>query len=418
MAYHKRKRLDKDERRGRKSLLSTSSPEAPSSVPEFYELEPAVVLHVILDENDSMIPQLESSLSSRDYSYIGRIQCRPIYSHEKTPTINLPIAIPLETNITEYPLKHEMVVVVKYLGRYYYTRKLGAYNQLNTNFDYLWDREYTSDRDGTGMGGNVGATSAGNANTTSDSSDRYRLGEYFEENINIHPLRPFEGDLTLQSRFGSSIRFGAYNTGKVNPWEGEHPQILIRNRQNPEFNEEEFLFPVEEDVNDDGSSIHITSGQAQSQFVTEVDMEIRFNTFPSELKNDMIVINSGRLILQSREFEMFGFGKKTIGWVTDGLYTVDSKDHQYFNTPKDHIIWSTYTRVNSDKIYLGEEFNEEEPVVLGESFRRWLEALLDIMAQEIHPTPTGPSGPPVQGPQYQAMKARIPPFLSRRVFTV
>jgi len=244
------------------------------------------------------------------------------------------------------------------------------------------------------------------------------LGEYFEENVDIHPLLPFEGDMLFQSRFGSSIRFGGYNDGEVGPWEGEHPQILIRNRENPEFKSKEFLQPVEEDINKDGSSIHITSGEIKSLFINELDMKIRFNTFPSELKEDQVILNSGRLIFSARQYEIFGFAKKTIGWITDGIYTVDAKKHIYFNTEQDAVVWAVNTRINSDKVYVGEEFNEEEPLILGTQMKNWLTKLCNALIAETHMTATGPSSPPINVAQYQNLLNTIPPLLSKRCFTV
>ncbi len=43
----------------------------------------------------------------------------------------------------------------------------------------------------------------------------------------------------------------------------------------------------------------------------------------------------------------------------------------------------------------------------GESLKTWLTDLLDAILAETHPTPVGPTGPPVNSPQYAAIKARI-----------
>ena len=79
---------------------------------------------------------------------------------------------------------------------------------------------------------------------------------------------------------GSSIRFGGYENnpsvdiGTSNGY-GEsyadnlgNPSILIRNRQKKTKRPEDlFQFNILEDVNEDGSSIHITSGRTVSKFV-------------------------------------------------------------------------------------------------------------------------------------------------------
>lgn len=43
----------------------------------------------------------------------------------------------------------------------------------------------------------------------------------------------------------------------------------------------------------------------------------------------------------------------------------------------------------------------------GESLKQWLTDLLDAILAETHPTPAGPSGTPINSPQYTAIKARI-----------
>lgn len=93
-------------------------------------------------------------------------------------------------------------------------------------------------------------------------------GKTFIEKSNIKNLRPFEGDVLLQGRWGQSVRFGSTisELKKVNPWSNSGPSgdpiTIIKNSQKS-------LTPVEsesptaiEDINRDGSSIYLTSTQA------------------------------------------------------------------------------------------------------------------------------------------------------------
>ena len=106
------------------------------------------------------------------------------------------------------------------------------------------------------------------------------MGKYFKANNKIRPLKHFEGDTIIQSRFGSSIRFGAYennpsiDVGTSNGYGDSYsenlgnPMILIRNRQKITKNKEtKYQYNILEDINEDGSSIQITSGRTISKFV-------------------------------------------------------------------------------------------------------------------------------------------------------
>jgi len=101
----------------------------------FYELEPAVVLDVILDENHPIFKTKTVKLdytsvpdnvegkpvtdNSIDYSWIGRILVRPLVSLYKVDKDDInDWAIPMEnTGIVEYPLVNEVVIVGRYFKK-------------------------------------------------------------------------------------------------------------------------------------------------------------------------------------------------------------------------------------------------------------------------------------------------------------
>lgn len=103
------------------------------------------------------------------------------------------------------------------------------------------------------------------------------LGYTFQENKNVKNLRPFEGDIILQSRFGQSIRFGStvpimkdFNTWSQSGNNGS-PITIISNNQGARKTLTPFD-PTVEDINRDGSAIWMTSTQ-------EVNLQ-DINTFP------------------------------------------------------------------------------------------------------------------------------------------
>ena len=94
------------------------------------------------------------------------------------------------------------------------------------------------------------------------------LGKTFQEKDFIKPLRPFEGDNILEGRLGNSIRLGS-TSKPLNPWsqngENSDPIIIIRNGQYNNINDETFN-PNIEDINNDDSSIYLTSNQNINNF--------------------------------------------------------------------------------------------------------------------------------------------------------
>jgi len=100
-----------------------------------------------------------------------------------------------------------------------------------------------------------------------------KLGEYFQEKINIKPLLPYEGDIIIEGRFGNSIRFGSTNkSNKVstpNKWSniGElgDPITIIRNGQSNQLDNKSWIH-TQEDIMGDASSIYMTSNQQLSNF--------------------------------------------------------------------------------------------------------------------------------------------------------
>jgi hypothetical protein len=132
---------------------------------EFYEFEPAIVLDVVLDENHKIFQnkeltkvdfdRLPSDVEGKkplstdvDYSWIGRALVRTVYTQNKVEKEQLVWAFPLESNISEYPLINEIVIVVKYLDQVFYTRKLNQYNHVHSNegfgFEQLLGEFWTS----------------------------------------------------------------------------------------------------------------------------------------------------------------------------------------------------------------------------------------------------------------------------------
>jgi hypothetical protein len=400
----------------------------------FFELEEAVVLDIILDDKhpaftdeldaNDFPPNIDGSepvAGTNDYGQVGAIKFRFLNSERGKDKEQLGWAYPIEnTGITEWPLMNEMVIVGRYMESYFYSRKLNFKSVVNSNASFITERvsgwvdqntdEYNNGEPYTGPKSTLNFS--GGENYTGV------LGNYFKFNPKIRALKRYEGDTILESRFGSSIRFGAYDDNRNNDSgiEGEYedgggnPKIILRNRQAPIKNPEGFTAKgyIEEDINKDGSSVHITSGKTVSNFQpTTTNAIIRGNKLVSlpKLDGDQIVINSDRLVFSSKANEMFFFSKKKIGMTSDDSISISCFDRMTITALKTATI-------NSPKIYLGDHGKTYEPALLGRSTVAWMYSMCDWMLLNVntqiqvlmalqthlHLTKTGPTLLPILPP--------------------
>jgi hypothetical protein len=382
-------------------------------------------------------------------------------------------AVPLDSTFLSVPVLNEIVYVVKIFDRYYYTSKINTRGNCNSNADFRFEQTYGKKEEnysysGVKLSGPESRFDCFPEKSPSGFSGI--LGNYFWFNNKIRNLRRFEGDVILEGRFGHSIRMGAYDLNRdndaggyenyINKKEssqgGGNPMILIRNRQRPiaqttdqrlhprlnkitsisgSINEKSHLGYMSEDINNDGSSIHITSGKTQSGFITTCYKSLFSKNSPEEqprfspngctefefptLDKDQIVINSDRLVFSSRFGETFHFSKKRYSITTDGEYTVDAHNQ---------IVMSTNSKmvINSPAIYLGQYDETGEPALLGQTTVNWLYDMCNWLIehthwyQHSHPN-AGQASPdksqfPVQLKNLIALRDKLHTLLSRRVF--
>jgi len=460
-----------------------------TTVSEFYEFEPAVVLDIILDENHPLLKNKQLDVSSFpenykdaipspksiDFTWIGRALVRQCFSQQGVAKEKLNWAMPLDvTGVVEYPLINEPVVVVKYFGNLYYTKRLNFRGFVNNSGDYKLEKVY-----GINTGSGVFGPQSLLTNKQFKTSDYIgSLGSYFLTNNKIRRLKKYEGDTSIESRFGQSIRFSSYDSERLN-YQGNYidyrgdktlnpatvgggnPMILIRNRQrklasdkavsvHPKLPPIPFISESEknvgglisEDINHDGSSIYITSGLTTSNWQTTVYKSMFADgkeeqpfyspkqcsqfVFPT-LNGDQIVINSDRLVFSSRFGETFHYSKKKYGVVTDEEYTVDAQDQIIFST-------NNKTVINSPVIYLGQYGETNEPALLGQTSVDWLYDLCNWLLDHVHwynhvhPDNDGGGGGnvgnadknitqlSVQQQQLKIMRDNLNKLMSRRVF--
>ena len=238
------------------------------------------VISVILDQNHAKFQELGEWDSigvifykTRRRDYHGEYQDESSIDEQELDIDD--IAYPLYPNLCNIPLVNEMVPLIEVRGREkqkttYYLPPIKIWNHPhhnalpslatilnvqddnNTLDDGFPTREIIYDK---------------------DNNEQINLGRYFDENLSTRPLLPYEGDVLLEGRFGNSIRFGSTNSSSFivtpNPWSnGEvkvgDPITIIRNGQSVSEEEKGYKHTLE-NINEDNSSIYMTSNQVLNE---------------------------------------------------------------------------------------------------------------------------------------------------------
>jgi hypothetical protein len=224
--------------------------------------------------------------------------------------------------------------------------------------------------------------------------DTLKLGNSFKEKSDIHPLKPFEGDSIYEGRWGNSIRFGS--TNKVNSTEeplniwsignsnSGDPITILRNGQT--INNAPSWEPIVENINTDSSSIYLTTTQ-QINLIPASPLQTAYSTtYPPPasvgiFNKPQIILNSSRLILNSREDSILLLSNKSIG--------LSSRETINLSTFKETVI-------SSPIIALGGTV-EIQPVLKGDNTVELLEILLKEL-QSLTATLSTLTVPTTEGP--------------------
>ena len=249
----------------------------------------AIVTEVKLQDNDS---DLLYSIKIKTNNASGRSET------ERT-------AYPLDTNIKRIPVVGELVYVINERGpdsnafaarsRLYYVTPLSL--QRNTNHNALPKGYTTLKGDGADAGG-YSEAAAGNPNASSTKPFSFEFG--FEEVKDVSALQPFSGDVMIEGRFGQSIRLGytptGANTTQDPSWKGDatSPISILRNTQNTSG----WNTFVIEDVNEDDTSVYLTSKQKISLSQAH---PFSLGVTPANLFGDpQMMVNSDRVLLNAK----------------------------------------------------------------------------------------------------------------------
>ena len=323
----------------------------------------ARVVKTILNNQDEESAKV--FLKYGEWSTIGSILFNSIAQSNKAPNIlTNQIAKPLFPSVSAVPLINEIVYIL-YLpdtniqsnvttGTFYYFQSVNIWNSTHHNAipnPYLGESIPESQRQ------DYQQTETGNVRRVTDGSTEIELGDTFQERLDVRNLLPYEGDYIYQGRWGNTIRFGSTVTDAPipNPWssvgENGDPITIIKNGQHEEDTDP--WEPQVEDINTDLSSIYLTSTQALPIDVSSKSYNSYFNapTATNEFDSEQVVINSGRILFNSKDDNILLSPFDTIN-----LNSINSVN---IDTPK--------TIVQSREIYLGDKY-ATEPVILGDKF--------------------------------------------------
>lgn len=375
--------------------------------------EEAVVLDVITNDTHPSY--------SQDGFNVGTIKCRLLQSQWFDSDDFVSTAVPLEANISQYPLINEVVVIVRVLSKFYYLPKINISNRVTAQPFFGLIEEMSS---GNGKESNANSYEKSTATSKRNTSQDFSLGKQFKENPVVHRLRHQEGDVVVEGRSGHSIRLGTDSQTLA-------PNLLMRVGQDPKarlsVNSQFGL--VDEDINNDLSSVWLVSNQTVPIKLSTVGTDAHFKSVvnpPTNFQGNQIILNSDRIILNSKVDDVFintfnGLHLTSAQDTTidvnhdyrsfiknDCIITIDGNYNKTVNKDVEMNVQGNITITNqsafketssgnrsiiANKIFLGSVSDDSEPMVLGDSLITFLEGFVDAHlnnASAYVMTPTGP----------------------------
>ena len=319
------------------------------------------VTSIVLDENHPRFIELG------EWNGLGTIE----YEDVLIPKVTTNTAKPLLGNNKNFPLVNEIVYLLS-LPNNNMSELTSTITSYYINIVSLWNHPHhnafptnpnalpsTQQQD-------YVQTELGSVRRITDQSTEIFLGKTFVERANIHPLLPFEGDIITEGRWGNSIRIGSTVQKTPNNWSvtgsNGDPIMIIRNGQGTQT--DEGWIPTIEDINNDDSSVYLTS----TQKIPLQASSTSYNSYttqpqsPLEYSGKQIVLNSGRLVFNSSNDHVLLTSNQSVG-----LNAINSVN---IDTP--------LTVIQSDKILLGSK-DATESILKGDSLVKQLINLIEQM---------------------------------------
>jgi|TARA_R110002020_G_scaffold7377_3_gene31090 hypothetical protein len=330
-----------------------------------------------------------------EYQSIGGIFFNSIEIPNPNPEFSTDnFALPLFPNISNVPVENEIVYIITLPSNniqnsvtstvYYYFQPVNIWGSVHHNAIPNTVQNIFNPSQNVAQANDYQKTEGGTLRRVTDGSTEIDLGDTFNERIDVRNLQPYEGDIIYEGRWGQSLRLGSTVSGSVipNPWSNSgtngDPITILRNGQHEEDTKP--WIPQVEDINTDASSIYLTSNQLIpiSGSSTVYDSYFFPPTKLNEYSGEQIILNSGRLVLNSKSDSIMLSSFKTIGLNSLNSINIDSPS----------------TVVKSKKIALGDK-NASEPMILGNKFLTDFEQLcrdINTLAEVLSRNPIGGPG--------------------------
>ena len=402
---------------------------AGSTQVETSEIFDAVVVDVISNEN-------HNDYSNDGYN-MGFIKVRTVASQLYVSQDDLQWAMPEDSTISEYPLINELVQVYESNNKLYYKRKTNVGN--NPNHQAIFGLESEMGFHNSPQSQIENRNNAQINPINQDTTPSRTLGSYYKEVPTIRRLRHWEGDTIYEGRMGQTIRFGTswldsqINGGLFKAEEiDQSPNVIIRVGQSPTADVSVDFGTIVENIDEDLTSIWMVTDQIVPLTAATVSNQAvhhrSVRNAPSKYSGNQILINSGRVVINSKAEKIFMYSGAGTHLTTLGDTTFDmAGDNRSYvgrtkateivadevqNVGRDSVLWygrdyarqvsrnySVYVgqevHINSrnrmslvsKKIFVGSVGDTREPMVLGKSLvaalMRFIDAHLDNQATHV-----------------------------------
>lgn len=348
---------------------------------------------------------------------------------------NVNIAFPFDRNNQSIPVETESVYITR-IGTQYFYSKLNHNNLVNYNTNPYVSRIVKTNPEGSG-GNNTSngriteVVKTGIPNSTVDTNSSKKRkngfqGNYFKADAKFHQLSLREGDNIFQGRFGNSIRLSGYmHEDKTDGT--AYPAFMIRNGENSDNKSKKIFDIVDEDINKDGSSIHITSGEYITSY-TPVSTNSQRYKFPEQAKGDQIIINSDRVTLSSKGEDLYLISNRNLSMFANNTVSIDANTIDF--TANDGNVRinalgnnDVIIGVSGGKVLLGADNTDNSvdanQMILGNKLINLIDRLIQAINLMTIATPSGPSAPgPIDKATFNSLAKELKDCLSSTNYLV
>ena len=320
-------------------------------------------------------------------------------------------AYPLIPNQSLYPLVGEFVLVFKLINKYFYIGPINTNLKITQNASPIPNNsvaEAKNQREVLQQQIRQGVTTR-----LLGGSVRPRVAGLEFKELNVNPLKVFEGDIIYEGRYGNSIRFGSsISSPNQDEKNQQAPNLLFRVGQSQASrntaDDKSLAGRTIEDFNTDASSIYLTTNQTifftPATFASNTHLASVTGDKPS-WTGAQVLINSDQVAINAKYNSIYLFARKGvhINALTDGV-TIDSAGDIVLKTPAELELFSEksmeiggkqditittkrdvtisgdrYISVYGNEIFLGGRGLQASPMVLGRPLKMFLFELLRVM---------------------------------------